>query len=306
MLFAILGCAAPTLDEDVVEAEADAPSPYIYDEEPLPQPELDLPAIEAAMAAVVEELFYWNAAPVLTSYSAAMEGQSGTCPAEYANPDDGGSYWADECESDVGTAFSGYGYAVVYDALEADGYSTSGEGLFAVAQVMTSEGHIFSGGGSAYWLDSEALDGSHWVYQSILQGGFTWDGPEAAGTWLADSLVPDMTMSAYYSPDTEGHFLAAEGGIYGFAGAVDTVVLSGVQIFDEAFGSNCPIEPTGTLSARTPEGEWFDAVFDGPEWGTFADYADCDGCGQLYWRGEAVGEVCLDFGALLTWDDRPW
>ena len=58
---------------------------------------------------------------------------------------------------------------------------------------------------------------------------------------------------------------------------------------------------------RDSEGEWYDVNFQGPPYqGARVLPNDCDGCGQVYYRGELLGEVCPDFSILTDWEDRPW
>jgi hypothetical protein len=47
--------------------------------------------------------------------------------------------------------------------------------------------------------------------------------------------------------------------------------------------------------------------FDGPgEFGQPYDGAGCDGCGEVWFRGEPAGQACVDFSGLLDWTEAPW
>ena len=63
----------------------------------------------------------------------------------------------------------------------------------------------------------------------------------------------------------------------------------------------------GNQQARDNAGQWYDVLFDGPlEYGEQVDPDLCDGCGQVWYRGEPLGEACVDFSHLLDWSGRPW
>ena len=48
-------------------------------------------------------------------------------------------------------------------------------------------------------------------------------------------------------------------------------------------------EPSGRVSVRTSDAVWLDVTFGGE------GAARCDGCGEVSWRGQVLGEACDDF-----------
>jgi hypothetical protein len=69
-----------------------------------------------------------------------------------------------------------------------------------------------------------------------------------------------------------------------------------------ASGSECSSEPGGTVSVRDAEGEWYDVTFQGPVSGSSTSFpAECDGCGEVWFRGAPIGDVCPDLSTLQTW-----
>ena len=61
------------------------------------------------------------------------------------------------------------------------------------------------------------------------------------------------------------------------------------------------------MSIRDADGEWYQAIFDGPAFqGAEVFPPDCDGCGEVWFRGQRLGEVCPDFSAFTDWQDQPW
>jgi hypothetical protein len=299
------GCPSPT--EDTAGEEPYTPAPYIYEEESPPSADLAAADLESAIDAAVASVLALNAAPVFPAYHAAMAGAQSDCPAYYDYQ--GSQYWYDQCSTDAGTSFSGYGFYQLYDDYDAgDGVVYDGESLSGVAQITTPEGYNFAAGGAAYNLVAYSPVDAEWRYTyfaSVIQGAFAWDGPEADGTWLADGLAPDLSVAAYNTD--YGNFASVDGGLSGLGGDVDTVVFDGVVLIDASLGSSCPSEPSGTVSVRDAYGNWYDVVFDGPpDLETTADPDLCDGCGAAFFHGEPVGAVCADFTPLLDWETAPW
>ncbi|MFN7145156.1 MAG: hypothetical protein ACK4YP_15370, partial [Myxococcota bacterium] len=239
---------------------------------------------------------------VFPAYDAVMVGAEESCPAYYDY--NGSQYWYDQCTSSAGTKFSGYSFYQLYDNYDAgDGAVYNGEALYGVAEIVTPDGHSFSAGGTAYNL--VATGAGYTYYSSVLTGSFAYDGPEAAGTWLGSGISPDLTLVGYATE--AGNYMNIDGGLSGMGGQLDTVVFDTVVIFDGALGSACPTEPGGVISVRDDVGYWYDVVFDGPaDYGEAAEARLCDGCGAAYFRGEPLGDVCVDFSALLDWEVAPW
>ncbi|MCB9741134.1 MAG: hypothetical protein H6740_00715 [Alphaproteobacteria bacterium] len=313
LLLALAACGDPAVEP--LDSAVPDPGPYIYEEEAPPEPALGLSEIEDAITEAVVNVFALNATPVIAGYATAMSGQEEGCPDYYS--DGSNTYWYDYCTSADGSYFSGYGFIYEYEDYDAgDGYLYSGSQVYTVADVTNGDGYSFSGSGAATDLVLTSDGGGdgvpHTVMYSIIQGTFSWDGPEATGTWLDLGQAPDLTIAAYNvpeetSPNYHGNYVAMEGGVGGLGDGDTTVVLDGVAIFEASLASTCPIEPSGLISVRDPSGNWYDVLFDGPaEVGAQSDVSACDGCGEAWYRGERVGQVCADFSALLEWEGSPW
>lgn len=290
----------------------DDPTPWVYEETDEPTPDFSATEVEGAIAGAVALAFELNASPVIDSYDHAMDGQGAVCPSYYA-AEDGSLYWYDYCTAETGASFNGYGFSYVYDDYydPASGATYNGRAVYSAATIDAHDGYSFSGAGSATWLDVTSGTGADELryFYSLVAGSFAWDGPEAAGTWLETGEVqPDVEMTSYLLPYYDVRVTLVDGGVSGLGGEIDTVVFDYVAMWDALLTtSGCDIEPSGTISVRTPEGDWYDVLFDGPvDENTYVDPADCDGCGQAWFRGEEVGEVCADFSALLNWGDQPW
>jgi hypothetical protein len=302
LAIALLACGKDDADSDVPVLE---PSPYIYDEQDPPAPTYTLEQIAAGVQAAVDEAAAIGPEPALAAYDAAMMGQSGACPSWYDDGD--ATFWYDQCTSETGTSFSGYAYTLsyvdVYD--EAENTTTNGRAVFAAASVETGDGHRFAGAGTVYDLRTTqpSEDGSYVVTfdQILVQGAFEWDGPEADGTWIAEGVSPDLYVIRYSADVLEPTYFGVDGGLSPLAGDMVAVAFDEVTLTPIDFGSACDVEPAGTISVRGEDGSWYDVLFDGPtETDPDVPADECDGCGQVYYQGEPMGEACADFSAWLV------
>ena len=308
----------PIADTAIAFAEDD---PAAYDAEAYAgdRPELDAydqAAIEAALDAAVATALSANAAPVLAAYDASIAHADAGCPSTYEL--DGNAFWYDYCYSDDGAAFDGYGFYYAYTDVDLDGSGSSWDGaaLYGEARITAPDSSVFNFGGAAVALAGVSADGSLQVWQSTLEGGFTWDADEARGTWLDEGLSPSMAHTALLLPEYGLRGVVMAGGMGGLTDEdgvrldAPTVILEDVAFLDTFVGFPCGSEPSGIIAVRTDAGTWFDVVFDVVQTGDFAwemaDGGQCDGCGAVYRGDELVGEACADFDDWLDWGDAPW
>jgi hypothetical protein len=303
LALALMAC---TTDEASDSGDAvDLPSPYIVDEEEPPQPGFTGDELASAVQQALDEVIGINAEPIFWGYDAAMAGENDDCPSRYAN--EYGTYWFDQCTSDAGYSFSGYGfYYEMVDVADGD-YIWNGEQLFGAALVTTADGHEFgAAGGAQHMYGVNQVDGNL-AWQTYIQGTFEYDGPEATGTWLEGAMSPDFSSYAIRVPSVDGHFVSIDGGISGFDGDVSAVAFDQLAVGDANVGWPCEGEPFGMVSVRASDGHWYDVLFDGPDPASWmVDDPDlCDGCGAGYFRGEYIGDVCIDTTPLTGWGDAP-
>ena len=286
------------------------PSPYIYEDDQLSPPDIDLDAVATSIEQAAATVRSLNALPVWDAYLAAVATADAYCPAEYTGPD--ATYWFDQCTDDAGTTYEGYGYVIAYDDQPQGQYIASARALFSVASIDTGEGERFEAGGSVVWLEGDATgELYHRLFQSQVNGTFTWTGPEADGTWMQSALVPDLQMTAAWVPDNgagqTAQVIYVEGALAGMEGAHSAMSFEGVRLATQSLGSQCALEPSGVISVRTDDGSWVDVLFDGPtDENPSVVPGSCDGCGVATWRGEVIGEACADFSGLLDWTEAPW
>ncbi|MCP4809257.1 MAG: hypothetical protein GY913_12365 [Proteobacteria bacterium] len=314
-MFLLLACTATPPDE-VVPVEELVPSEYIYEESEPPVPTLSAEDVGLAVEEALAVALAIDVQPLLDGYDAVLESEEEGCPDYYES--EGNTYWYDYCTTEDGAYFSGYGFGYVYEDYLVDGYSYNGQQVYAIAELYNPDGSTWEGGGSLGKLEAlyvEEDNVPHTIGQMVMNGAFAYDGPEASGTWLETDLVPDLTVLTYNVPENEvyptylGNVLIVQGGITGLGGTADTVVLD-VSASDAALGNACAEELSGTVSVRDNDGLWYDVTFHGVEAfsGDPVDAEDCDGCGDIWFRGEFVGEACLpDATGLLGWEGAvPW
>lgn len=306
MIFLLLAACGTSADDSGAAADAPyEPAPYLVEEEDPPEPSFDADALADAIDQGLVAALAIQAEPVFAPYAQVMTAADAACPSYYEA--DGNVYWYDVCTSDAGTSFNGYSFYYLYDQYDGgDGILYDGQAISGVATVTEPDGHVFEAGGTAYHLSGENAD--YLIWYSIVQGGFSWDGEGSEGTWLAGGLAPTMAMTAYYVKAMDGRAFMVEGGVSGLAGDFDTVVLDGIVVWSDNVGAACPEEPGGSVSVRGADGGWYDVLFDGEqEYGEgLPDPDACDGCGQAYFRGAPLGEVCVDFTWLAEWEVSPW
>jgi hypothetical protein len=307
MLWILLACQAPQTGEEV---EKEKPLPYIFEEEDLPEPSVDAAAVEAAALAGVERALQLRAQPVFTAYEAAMSASEAGCPDYYDY--DGNMYWYDNCSTSGGGYWSGYSFYVRYQDLDdGSGNVYNGESLSGVSRIETPDGHVFEAGGAAYYYDLTHVavdenDIDYTYFLSVVQGSFVYDGPETTGSWVEEDLSPDLVYTAAYVPSMDGHLASLDGSVGGLTGAIAYLVFDGLTLYDAAL-TTCPEEPGGGFSVRGSDGYWYDVTFDGAtDWGETVRPNDCDGCGKLWFEGEELGQVCVDFRQLVDWKESPW
>jgi hypothetical protein len=297
----LAGCEAGPGDTDL-------PSPYIYEEDEEPQPGLISSELADAVIEAVQVLANVDPEVINDTYLWHMGYSNAVCPDIYGGGDESESfaYWVTSCAVGEVAAYEGESYRTLYNGASEDDFIYFGWYLDMGASML-ADGQSMTGSGTAANVRGEA--GSYTFWQSSIQG--TWEStrPEFDGTWFDESsrLRPSLDRTAFLMPSTDGRGVVMNGGITGLEGALDTVSVSNVALYDAALGSQCPEEVGGVVSVRDPDGDWYDIVFDGPlEAESEVDPADCDGCGAVWFRGQYVDDVCIDFSFLLDWGTEPW
>jgi len=298
------GPTATTSDSADVWEEPARDDPYI---DPAEDPDpADFDAAE--VAAIVEQALVGargvHAGPVVAAYDEAIASVDEACP--LWTSDGTTPYWVGGCTTDAGATFDGYGTQIVYESFPDGDIIWDGQAVNGVGAIETEAGHTFVAGGLAQRLAGVQSDGM-FVFYSAMNEGFAYDGPAAAGTWLADGLSPELTTYALFDDATDGRALYLTGRVEVPDGPVQAVVFEQLLLIDAALGSPCPQEPSGGLSVLGEDG-WYDLTFHGPQFesGDEYDASRCDGCGTAWHKGVSIGEACIDFSSMTDWSDSPW
>jgi hypothetical protein len=306
LILLLSACDAGSGDVVVDDAPVEA-VPYIYTTEDTATASLTVSDLELRVADALASTWTIDATPVFDAYEAVMTGADGYCPNYYEL--DGNQYWYDDCTSDLGAAFSGYAFFYRYDGDVIDGLAYTGAALYGVGSATSAEGARLEFGGSAQTYtavpDGVAEDSdAYYVYSvSQVQGGFAYDASTEG--WLSNGEAPDLVSVGYYVPSYAGIYVYVDGS----PGSSEegATVFDELILYSENLMPDCPNEPYGGISVRDVDGEWYDIIFHGPsEYGEAVDSALCDGCGDAYFHGELLGEVCADFSVLTNWEVSPW
>lgn len=245
-------------------------------------PPFDAGALQQGLNQALLELLDLSAEPVLASYDAMMQLMDSYCPYLYA-----GTYsssgsdavsWYAQCNTTQGATFAGYGG-------QSGSAETGYQSVFLGGTVVAPDGRTMTGSG--YWDGSSYGYGNATVRTSYLDGPFSYDGPEASGSWVQRQIQPHE-LEVYREHGNNGQLrsIFVDGEFTGMAGPVDTVDFSEISLDRR---DDCP-EPEGRIALRAADGaDWFEVTFEG----------DCDGCGLAHWQGLEMGTVCGDFSPWM-------
>jgi hypothetical protein len=308
-LFLLLACATETGVAGAGDSAVD-PSPYLVDDTGADAvASLDAAVVERGVEEVLAQVLGADPAVLFDAQRAAYAQGDGDCPYVYDDYVDVYTYyyWYDSCSTDQGASFDGYSYW--YDG---DGQTLGGtpyeeyQTFYGLTDIHLADGQRYEQTGSASLTNVHYADYAYRYVGWSVSGDFIWTGDAWGDTWLGRDQ--SMQLSGYgYQYDSGGTLLYLDGTVGGLSGEFDAVSIGALFAMDEAIGNSCP-EPGGSISLHEAStGEWYDVDFQGPPyWGAETFPPECDGCGTLYHRGEALGQVCPDLALLTTWRTRPW
>lgn len=311
LLLSLVACelAPETTTAGVEEPVVTDPASWSFDPGTVETPLLTVQDVEQALGEFVATLHDYTALPVIDGYHEVMAQADSYCPVQYPYEAGEGyeaNYWVGSgCRSEHGTSFSGYTFAYRYDDYDdGAGNVSNGDAMFGQAEVDTFDGHRLRLGGTLYMLTGTNAEAGYSFYQSVLAGSFAWDGADGS-SWLDTSMLPDLTVVVMDYTRYESGYTLVDGGAYGFEGAADTVFASELLVLGDVF-TTCPEEPGGALAVRDGEGRWYDVAFDGAsDFGQDVERSECDGCGAVYYAGQYLGDACIDFAPMASFQD-PW
>jgi hypothetical protein len=272
---------------------------YIYDEDPDEvTAAMSISEVEDAMQEALGIARNYNSDVVLETYEEMMTIRSGGCPNYYDSSTS--SSWNDECTTDEGSTFSGYVYT---------GNGETSWWISAGAVIEAADGERFELTGSASaWQNVSEYGKSK---GSSVKGTFQTTGGAAVDTWLSGEVSPDLSVTSWYGYGDWGtKSITLNGVVFITSEKAAIVSFDELRAVGNVSGSvECSIEPSGTISVRGNEGYWYDVVFDGLGSESSEEEVlapeDCDGCGRLFFRGELLGDACVDTTSVLAWDETP-
>ncbi|MDG1480563.1 MAG: hypothetical protein P8R54_13280 [Myxococcota bacterium] len=306
MIFTILllACSDDAPEEAVEDTatDTDLPSedaPYLAEPDESTAPDFISDDVAAAVEGALLLITQLDVGPIVSVYSALLAQSDSTCPlwSDYK----GTPLWYDTCTADAGVSFSGYGLTQPWEGTDdGSGNRWWGTQIYSIATITDADGQVLTTGGSVASLTGVSADGAALIY-ALIEGSFSWDGPEAAGTWLDWGSTPSITWFSLRDPDSGGQVITVSGAITIDDGPIAAVVLDNIYLTDELLGSSCGEEPSGTISVLDSDGRWYDLIFDGPTDAVPEVAAGvCDGCATVWYRGSPLGEACVDFSILRS------
>lgn len=279
------------------------PSPYVYEPEAPPPPDLSPEVLAAAITSSLQLAMSLDLFPAMERYDEVYTTKDGSCPFRLDDRGPGytATYWADQCTATSGTDFMGEGYRLTQDTVDASGIRWTFEGLYLAGRTTAADGREVQAASVGY--NGVGTDATGSYYYLELDGAFAVS-PDTGSSWLSGEVRPSLALIGYYSPRLALSYLAVDGGLAGVEGELGTVLFSGMEI---STVSACPQEAGGSISVRSTNGEWYDVLFNGPT----ADVAEpdpslCDSCGQVWYRGAYIYDTCVDFSPLTSWTEAPW
>ncbi len=301
-------------EDEAIEEEEESPSEYIYDEPEEDEPLLSVGEVEESIRSIMEVLTWVDPQELTSTYEGLrVDNSDDSCPYYYTDSDGedyyGYQYWYDTCTADNGTAFSGYGYSYYYDPYISGSYIYDDSAYASIYGSITDRlGDSLDISGSYYHYSYGYTYSDDRYGYAYLIGDARWSSEDAEGSWMSQEYSLSLYYSWSYYPSYPGFAISISGSLSGLEDEqVNSALLDDFYLYSASIGSECEAEPSGTVSVRDEAGEWYHVYFQGPAWSGAAVFPpDCDGCGQVYYRGEYLGDVCPDFSPITQWETRPW
>lgn len=300
-MFVLLFACTETTVTSTQYTKIDPPSEYSIEFEEESSPEIDLASLETAFNEALLSIRDYNTAPMFDSYHAVMEYSDSYCPTSYEL--NGNAFWYGQCESDAGMYYDGYLFYNIYEELDffGDGGVWDVYTMSGATDMLYPSMERVHWGGSAYFAEGHNVDG-YPVFFSNFTGSF-WD--QSSPDWLSEAQTANLMMYGIHfdlSNGTAGNGFYIQGNI-DWSGPLSAISFQGFTSYTQYIGFPCEMEPIGTLSLRTAEGQWIDVEFDNEQ--DWSVGGECDGCGTAYHNGEELGDFCIDNQPMLDWEDRP-
>lgn len=179
-----------------------------------------------------------------------------------------------DCTSQSGTHFYGLAFYQEHDRIQDQpGYLFAMQASFELRRP--GEGSFSAGGGFGYEVLAPPNEPTVWM--AFVQGSFEY--AHAPG-WLGEGVTSGLAIRG--SHDGPDYRMNIEGG----SGQEETYIFwDSVDVDSQV----CDGHPLGRIGARGP----------GPAWTWWTLDERCNGCGDVEYKGESLGEFCLDLRGEL-------
>ena len=252
----LVGCSAQKDSSTQTQNDLDRDTAYVlFDTATVSNFEVDLNAIETVVQNHINQLRQFDTVPTLAQIDTILSEADETCPTYFTNGET--PYWADQCTSEVGAEFQGYGTLVhLEDELQDDGSTVSGSYYYGEGQISSSTGQTIQIEGGIVNSDTRAEDGT--VYHNRMVDGSVYNDNE--DDWTSWEYGPRFQLTGALQPET---------GLKLFFGAAELETETTAVFIDEIvmLVSNyglCEEEPGANIQVFTEDSGWLDIAFNGP------------------------------------------
>ena len=253
--------------------------------------------VEAALPELIDDLHGMNSGPAFEVYDALLAEQDEDCPTyPEVTP---ALHWQQypPCTSTGGVTYYGDAYTnssdhsdstTVVNFINLLARLDRDDGASFVCDCATSESRVRG-------------DGDTVVGELIVEGGFSWTGSEAAGTWLGEGWNPEVEVDSVSDGATGARTFEVTASWYTMATPFMAIQVSDVSLSVDADGAG-EVAEGGRISLRDESGDWYQLDLDLP--GEADD--GLDACGEVLWHNEDLGKACVDLSPLMDWEVVPW
>jgi hypothetical protein len=289
ILLALFACEQnPTTSDNQVVNQGEPPQDTAYLAELEDKVVPDLQIAEAFLQEAIIELRNVRVNQVLDTYFALMELTDSNCPRWYS--DVYGLYWADTCQAESNLQLQGVGTLNRYvdGTIDESGNTWFGRQIYCEGVLENQDEQLLCTG-NATQLQGLSPTGDD-IFYSYSEAHTIVSGGE-------ELQFPKMENYASRSEDAKAIYYSAVLPIDSGFVQFDTQILT-------SYG--CTMEPSGSQHIQvTDTGDsWLYVVWHGAF--ENLDMEQCDGCGDVYFQGEAVGSICADFSTWLDWTTSPF
>jgi len=268
--------------------------------------------LQTAVEGLYGSIFRLDPRLLHDNYIEQMKRAGDDCPTYVSTvEEDGFDTWEDDCTTPAGDHFRGWAKSADAEPIVAGSATFEEDRYLAGAMhLTTADGATFEiGGESSYVVFYRAVERT---IVSDRVGSFRWDGPGSEGTWLVAGGDYNLYVRATAITTTSARMVFFQGTVTVPGAPIEWVNFKNLTMATDVLAADCAAEPEGTLQVRDAAGIWYEIEFQGGDapagdsGGDTGGLVGCDGCGEVWWEGQHIGDVCPDTAPLSDWEDTPW